>query len=271
MSIISWNIEDLIEFRNKFPLKKTRILDQIWFYIDSGLQSRFGVVFIHGTTGSAEIFWNQIRYFSSSYRVISITIPPIMGKEILCQGLFELFQRIGIEEMIILGTSFGGYLVQAFATYYPTMVKGLILGNTFYSTEPYHAKYKYFLIFKQLIPNFIIKRMLKKGLITIHHQATREYLVEQLDKKLSKKTLVARLETFITNIPLKKVLNKPLLIIETVNDPLVPLELQVDLKNIYSNATVEIFDEEANHFPYLTQPEKYTEALKVFIEKINKF
>ena len=116
----------------EFPQQKEIILNHSWYYIDTGqTKKRMTIVFIHGTTGSAEIFWQQIQTLSSDYRVISITIPAIIGIEKLCKGLLELFHRIDISEMVLLGTSFGGYVSQAFAPNNQEMIKGLILGNTF--------------------------------------------------------------------------------------------------------------------------------------------
>ncbi len=64
---------------------------------------------------------------------------------------------------------------------------------------------------------------------------------------------------------MEKVITDSLLIIETQNDPLIPKSLQQDLRRIYTNAKVHTFDEEANHFPYLTKSEEYTKILLKFL------
>jgi hypothetical protein len=106
---------------------------------------------------------------------------------------------------------------------------------------------------------------MKRGFLTITHPSTRDYLVDQLQFNLSKKTLIARLKSFVTDEVIVPASIDQVLIVETIKDPLVPHQLQEDLKQAYPQAKVKTFQKEANHFPYLTTNVEYNSILFDFI------
>jgi pimeloyl-ACP methyl ester carboxylesterase len=83
---------------------------------------------------------------------------------------------------------------------------------------------------------------------------------------MSKKTLMACYKSFIVNSSIDKALINKILIIETEEDPLVPLQLQIELKNSYPNAKVVTLSKDDNHFPYLTRSNEYNRILIDFLE-----
>jgi len=236
-----------------------------WTFFDiNESSSEKTILFMHGTTGSSEIFWLQLKSLKKHFRVISIDIPPIPDIYEISKNLHSLLSKLEISSLILVGTSYGGYLAQAFTSLYPTMVSTLVLSNTFITTEIFNQKYRLLLKYQRFIPIFVLKLIMKKSLNLISHEPTRAYLVDQLRSSLDKKTLIARLKGFINDFSMQKVKIDSILIIETQNDPLIPKSLQQDLRRIYTNAEVHTFDEPSNHFPYLTQSEEYTQILLKF-------
>jgi len=264
---MEWTINQLKSFRNSYPKTRMQISSIIWtFYDINESQSNRTILFIHGTTGSSEIFWLQLKTLKKYFRVISVDIPSIPDIFEISNSLHSLLKKLEINSVSLVGTSYGGYLAQAYASLYPNMVSTLVLSNTFISTEIYNQKYRSLLKYQRLIPTFILKYIMKKGLITINHEPTRNYLVDQLRSSLEKKTLITRLRGFINETTLEKVSISSVFIIETINDPLVPLSLQKNLRQTYFNAKVHTFDESANHFPYLTQSDDYNQILLEFLQ-----
>ncbi len=265
---MDWTMNDLLKFRSNHQAKIITHDNLDWQYYDIGNKhSDITLVFLHGTTGSKEIFWLQMKALENSYRILSFDLPAIIGVDKLAKGIFQILRKNNItNDMIIIGTSFGGFLAQEFCSTYENAVTKLILSNTFINTEYYYQKYKKLLLTQKLIPTFALKRFMKKGLLTITHDQTREYLLEQLEHNLSKKTLMSRLKSFTTDKTLVNRSNLPhILIIETIDDPLVPEELQDTLKRSYPSAIVKTFEKEANHFPYLTRSSEYNQSLSNFI------
>ncbi len=264
---MDWTIADLISFRDRFNPKEITINNTRWQYYDIGNKnSELTIVFLHGTTGSMEIFWLQMKALLNDYRILSLDIPLITGVEKIIIDIHEILTMHGIGDICLVGTSFGGYLAQKFSVKYGNMVKKLVLSNTFITTNLYHQKYKKILRIERLIPSFVIRRFMKRGLLTITHPSTRDYLVDQLQNNLSKKTLLARLKSFITEEVIVSASIDQVLIAETIKDPLVPHQLQENLKRAYPQAKVKTFQKEANHFPYLTTSDEYNNMLFDFLK-----
>lgn len=264
-----WSIADLEAFRRKNKLYSKTIGGNEWHYhdlTDSEDPLPFTFVFIHGTIGNAEIFWLQMRELSKRMRVIGVEVPAIASADGITSGLKQLLDSLGVSKIVLLGTSFGGFMSQYFATKYPETVKGLVLGNTFFSTTLYRRKYRRILRLSRVIPASVIKRVMKRPLTAIEHDATRKYLAE-LIAGLSKETLMARLKSFIfEDIPEPPKIEHVLLI-NTENDPLVPKELQTEITETYPHAQVFTFDSKSGHFPYLIRSGKYTSILLELVEK----
>ena len=83
---MTWTERDLKDFRKKNPINSCNINGVNWKYHDVGAkESNFALIFIHGTIGSAEIFWQQMITLHNAYRMISLTIPPIIGLDKICK------------------------------------------------------------------------------------------------------------------------------------------------------------------------------------------
>ncbi|MHA2075811.1 MAG: hypothetical protein ACW97X_14415, partial [Candidatus Hodarchaeales archaeon] len=100
----------------------------------------------------------------------------------------------------------GGYLAQIFCEMHGSLISKLLLSNTFITTKLYSQKYKRILMIERLIPTFVLKKVMKKGLASIKHKSTREYLIDQLYNELTKKILITRLKSFITDEKLKRLM-----------------------------------------------------------------
>ena len=263
---MEWTIDQFESFKNRYPKINLQIDSISWtFLYTKESQSDKTILFIHGTTGSSEIFWLQLEALKKYFRVISIDIPVITDIFKISESLNTLLFKLEINSVILLGTSFGGYLAQAFAKMYPNMVSAVVLSNTFFSTEVYYQKYKFLLKYERLIPTFVLKLIMRRSLKLIGHEASRNYLLDQLHTSLNKMILITRLRSFINEITLEKAPIDSVYIIETENDPLVPISLQENLCQIYSSAKVYTFDESANHFPYLTKSVEYNQILLTFL------
>ncbi|MHA1973454.1 MAG: alpha/beta fold hydrolase [Candidatus Hodarchaeales archaeon] len=266
----SWELDGLEGFRKKYQLKHKTVNGNVWEYYDIGdrQDNKMTFVFLHGTTGCAEIFFNQLQVLHEIIRVISFTIPAILGMENVISQIKTILDEEGVKKIVLLGTSLGGYLAQLYTNTYPEQVVGLVLGNTFNKTDIYQKKYNKMLRFHWLIPGFVIKGILVKGLSSIEDENSREYLIRLVKETFTKKILITRVRNLLSKESIKPSVLDKVLIIETHQDPLVPEELQTDLRQKYPEAIVSTFSKEANHFPYLIQPQKYSTLLLDFLEDI---
>lgn len=109
------------------------------------VSNNLGIVFCHGLTADHTLFDKQIDDFSKVHRMITWDFP-LHGKsrpyeDFTFQNVNKELKSIldveGIEEIIIVGQSAGGYIAQAFIEEHPMIVKGFVgIGTT-----PFGKKY----------------------------------------------------------------------------------------------------------------------------------
>ncbi len=98
------------------------------------------VLLLHGFIERVEIWDNMSRVLSQDFRVLCIELPGhgeselianIQGMDLLADMVYEILEKIGVTEMVMIGHSMGGYVALSFAEKYPIMLKGIGL---FHST-----------------------------------------------------------------------------------------------------------------------------------------
>ena len=103
-------------------------------YVDSG----FGVpiVFVHGALGSKNLWRKQVGPFSNKYRVIAIDVrghgesskPEVgYGPNEMLLDLDGLLDHLGINRMVLVGSSMGGVLAQLYCLSHQERVLALVL------------------------------------------------------------------------------------------------------------------------------------------------
>jgi len=96
------------------------------------------VVFLHGMTGSAEDWANQIPFLSPKYRVVALdyrghgkSAAPSSEEEYSIQlfvdDAFALITMLGIKKCCVVGHSLGGFITLQFALEHQDMVAALVL------------------------------------------------------------------------------------------------------------------------------------------------
>jgi len=108
-------------------------------YLDKGTGKP--LVFIHGLGANCSFYEPQIEYFSDTYRVISpelrgngqsgrLNMPIDKILDAQCGDVAELMTLLGVEQAVLLGTSYGGAFCFNFALRYPERVTGLVIADS---------------------------------------------------------------------------------------------------------------------------------------------
>jgi Predicted hydrolases or acyltransferases (alpha/beta hydrolase superfamily) len=103
------------------------------------------ILFTHGVTANHTMFEKQVEYFKERYTVITWDVPlhglsrPYhnFSYEQTAKELKTILNQEGIEKMILVGMSMGGYPTQEFAYHYPKMVEYMVMLDT----TPFGLKY----------------------------------------------------------------------------------------------------------------------------------
>ncbi len=263
--------QSLLDFRARHPVRSVQVDGQAWDYVILG-EGTESVLFLHGMTGAYDIWWQQMEALAPSYRVISVTYPPVDSLAGMSRGIWAVLDAEDVEPVHVVGSSLGGYLTQYLLSTRPERIRSVVLGNTFPPNDVYRAKNETQIRLLPWLPAWLIMLAFRKNIETSIYPASgyselvRAYLLEQTYGRMSKAQVVARAHAVLDDFePSDAVaLDIPILIIEADNDPLVPPILRNLLRETYPSARVVTLPQ-VGHFPYLNEPVTYTQLVRSHI------
>lgn len=242
-----------------------------WTYIAMGKGPKT-LLFLHGMTGGYDFWWQQMNAFSRDYRVISVTYPPVDNLPALGKGIIALLDKEHVDSAVVVGSSLGGYLTQYLLVTYPNRVTKAVFGNTFPQTPAYKEKNDGKIVVASWLPEWAVMSSVRQSLFASVLPASENnplataQLLENTYGRMSKAQFLARYHCVIGRFqPIDgKQTAKPVLIVESDNDPLIPPDLRAQLKAYYTSAQVHTFHNKG-HFPYMNAPDEYNTTLRNFL------
>lgn len=266
-------IENSLATFRELPLRKLRTNGKKWNYLLTG-QGDTTLVFLHGMGGAYDIWWQQIDTLQSNYQIISITMPKVHTLEGATEGVLAILNENNINKVTVIGTSMGGYITQYFLQKYPEKLNAVVLGNTFPPNHIYQERNGALRRKVPFIPAWMVMSAFRKNVSQVvvpaseNSQLVEAYLHEQYSGLMTKGQFIGRMDVVLDYYePELEAAHRaiPKLIIESDNDPLILPELQKSLKELYPEAQVYTFSGKG-HFPYLNDPQQYTEVLRAFLQ-----
>lgn len=265
-------VQSLLFFREKYSPKRIEVDGAKWDYLAMGRGKEI-ILFLHGMTGSHEIWWQQMEALQNEYRMVSVTYPPLNSLEKMRTGIWAIMNLEKVDQFNIVGTSLGGYLAQYLVVRDPNHIRSAVFANTFPPNKIIAEKNKITglalpLLSEWLVINFF-RGSFKNSIYPTsgNDEFTLAFLNELSSIHMRKSHMLGRfhcvIEPFMT--PDVQSLGIPVMIIESDNDPLIESTLREALRKTYSKASVYTF-QHAGHFPYLNLAKEYTDALRTFFK-----
>jgi maspardin len=257
-------------FRADHPAKYLNVNGTAWEYVAFG-RGPEAIVFLHGTTGAYDIWWQQMNDLQGRYRVLSVTYPAVNTLEKLSDGVIAVMDAEKVSRAHIVGSSLGGYLAQFIVAKYPGRVLSAVFSNTFPPNDILAAKNKAIGTALPYLPEWAVMAVLKDSFAKSiyptsgNNELTLAFLNEIASGRMSKWQVYGRYLCDVEPItaPNMEALKIPALIIEADNDPLVEKALRDQLKAVYPNVPVRTLS--SGHFPYLNRATGFTSIISDFI------
>jgi pimeloyl-ACP methyl ester carboxylesterase len=262
-----------IEKFREIPLQSLAVDGTDWNYLHTGTGER-ALLFLHGMGGAYDIWFQQIQPLKYEFKIISITLPEVHSLAEAVAGITAILDAEGVEKTSIIGTSMGGYIAQYFLQHHPDRLDRLVLGNTFPPNHLYKRENGGMRRLVPFLPEWFIMKKFRNNVrekvvpASENSALVEAYLNEQYSGYMSKSQFIGRMDVVLDYFdPVfdSTQVNIPKLIIESDNDPLIPPILQEAIRSLYPESRVFTF-EGKGHFPYLNQPEEYTQALRRFLD-----
>ncbi|MBN1431058.1 MAG: alpha/beta hydrolase [Anaerolineae bacterium] len=272
-------VEQLQQFREKYPYKTTTIDGTSWRYIDTGTGKQV-VLALSGATCIAEISWQTIERLGQKYRVIAPDYPAIDSNAELVDGLTSLLEQEGIERAHVMGGSYGGLVAQVFVRRHPDRTAGLILSHTLLPNPETGRAIAKTLRWLRLMPQPLLRLFFKR---TMSRLMTRNaapemalinaHFAEIVDFHMTKAQIVSLMARTIdvsesytfTPGDLKDWPGRVLLMMAD-DDPATPEPMRRAIMSMYPQATVRLFSG-SGHLTSILKQDEYIGAMEEFVGK----
>lgn len=275
--------EVLNSFKSSLQLKTMSYQGIDWQYYTSGTGTQT-ILLLPGMLGTSEVLFPYFTHFSSSYRVIMPIYPNLYTMKELLQGLHILLRKEKAENVVLIGSGFGGAIAQCYMRKHPKLITHLILlhSNTMNAHIPesaFHSRIVYLakmIKFTDLMPLAYIKSSYKKNFKSIIKSLSKDNLfwknyLYDLANTYTKPNMNAsfgRLFDFTSNYQLTSTDHEhwkgtTLLIEDTCQDSYLSIERD-SLHLIYPDAFIHIEDGLAS-VNSLDKYETYIQVIEGFI------
>lgn len=254
---------NLERLRAQHPAKNLSINGQNWKIIDVGSGS-LPLVMLPGALGSADSFYKQILHFSHEGRVISANYPLSSDPSTLVDSFRQLLDQLHIDEIVLFGTSLGGYIAQRFYEKWPDMVRKLIIGNSFVDSSR--------LLSTEMFDPMLARNHSANELLTLWRQRIEHNVAANGSSELSDVTLdflrtpanaeqlKARLLTLAHSERVIGETAAKVAIIDCENDAIVDPETRQECRHCYPNARIYSLSE-GGHYPYILNSAQFNDII----------
>jgi pimeloyl-ACP methyl ester carboxylesterase len=239
-----------------------------WTYIMGGQGERAMLLF-HGAVGGGDSMYWLSDAFKDQCRIIAPTLANTHSLDELCSAVNTILDEENVGKAIVFGGSFGGTMAQAFFSRYKNRVTDLILLST---GAPDRKRgvineklTRLFAPFPFSLTRKLMKWELSKRLIAseapeivARARVFKARLIDYLDHQLTKEIFRSRMSLFVEFA--KNEAYKPedragwrgrILIIESVDDPMINEKERECLKATYPEADVYTFEGAGHLIPVL--------------------
>lgn len=243
------------------------------------------LLFIPGLVGLYDAWSFQLDHFSKRYRCITFdhrgtgdsdkpTGPGAYSTQALARDSIALMDKLGIEKAHIAGTSTGGCVLQNIALDHPDRVRGCIFNNTWVTADEFITRVA--TTRKRIAESYGPEEYVKvSSMFTSGADQFRNNFdaVMELERRAlatvgDVEVLTARIDMMLAHDRSTEIasIDKPSLIIGTVDDATIPYYFAEDLKAAIPGSEIHFFDD-GGHYSYRRHSEQWNTLVQDFLDR----
>jgi pimeloyl-ACP methyl ester carboxylesterase len=263
--------------------KSLKIRGVEWHYVTGG-RGEQTILLLHGAVGGAETMRGLASAFEDEYRTITPTVAEVSTLAEVCDAASAILDREHVGRAVVFGGSFGGMLAQAFFQRRRAQVQDLVLLSTGAPSPKVGGRTKWMTALMRLFPFSIMRAMMRLEIsrhldtpVPAEHAARiadfRQKLDHYFEHTLTKRTLLSRIALSVDFNRNERYAPEDsadwpgrVLVIESDDDPMIPVEERRRLRETYPRALVCTFPG-AGHLIPLLRPEELVGLVKAFLKE----
>ncbi len=275
--MVSRTAQELQYVRSHYHPRSLDVDGVTWTYLCGGSGNET-LLLLPGGPGRAETSFQYIAAFEKRFRILAPDYPPT-GRTVsgIVDGLVAMLQAEQIERVHTIGGSYSGLIAQCLVRRQGIPPGALILTDTGVPRPRRARRHRWYRAGIATVPWSLLciglwigARMYVREVAT-DYAFWRDYMHE-LARSLTRNELLSRFDIWIdfdrnyTFADARLDLSRPILIIETANDPLFRANERAELRALYSNAITHTIAD-SGHAASLSQTDEYIAVIDTFLKQ----
>jgi len=128
---------EALELESFYEINKMRshvFKSETLSWYDSNTEGKT-ILLLPGTTGNADVWYSYYMELSKNYRVLVPNLPELETLNDLCDLITEWMDYLKLDQVTMMGQSFGGVIAQVYSDKNPNRIAKLVLLTSFANTE----------------------------------------------------------------------------------------------------------------------------------------
>jgi len=263
------------DFHRDHPARTLEVGGIAWRYTAAGSGPE-GLMLFPGAVGGGDVFFALVPLLADRYRLIMITLPLVPGLDELVQGLEAVLEAEQVDRVAMIGSSFGGMVVQAFLFRHAERTTRVVLSATAPprpgradENERWHWVYRVIpMPLMRALLRVLLRAMFKK--VTVEPDFWRRYY-DRAITKFTRADLECRYQlalefdrSYPEAPPDLSAWCGEMLVVVGSRDQMIKEEIRDLMRSTYPRARYHVI-EGAGHGPYLERPDSWLEAVTTFL------
>lgn len=237
------------------------------------------LVILHGLFGFSDNWQMHAKKFSEYYRVILVDLrnhghspwSDDFSYQNMVEDLFELFNKLDLSDVILLGHSMGGKVAMHFAQSHPDILDKIIVVDMGVKQYPLHHQHILKAFDSIDLENITARSEAERILSSfIESKGVVQFLLKNLywrDKgklawRVNFKVLEASMPEILSALPCKEVLIPTLFIRGALSDYILDSDIE-EIENFFPDSQLVTINN-AGHWVHAEAPEEFTDAVLSF-------